>query len=203
MSALPSSAPRPSEAPSKTDRSLSLLWANLLSVALIVPVGIAGATPFHLLWGEAAMNAGSEALFGSPWVFLGAIAGGIVVHEALHGLTWQATAEEDSAVEYGVKWKTLTPYAHLKRPVTAWAYRWGTAMPGLVLGVAPLVASLATGSGVLFWFGLIFTWVASGDAMILWMIRDVSPDKVVEDHPERAGCWVVPDQQATPGASAQ
>ncbi len=50
---------------------------------------------------------------------------------------------------------------------------------------------LHPGEWGLFWFGLVFTWVASGDAMILWMIRGVSPDTVVEDHPERAGCWVV------------
>lgn len=193
-----------SETSLKTDRSLSLLWANLLSMALIVPVGIVGAAPFYLLWGEAAMNAGSDALFGNLWVFVGAMAGGIVVHEAIHGLTWQAAAEgespaeEGSPVEYGIKWKTLTPYAHLKRPVTARAYRWGTAMPGLALGAAPLVASYLTGSGTLFWFGLVFTWVASGDAMILWMIRGVSPDTAVEDHPERAGCWVV---QEEPGAA--
>jgi hypothetical protein len=185
-------------------------------MALIVPVGIVGAAPFYLLWGEAAMNAGSDALFGNLWVFVGAMAGGIVVHEAIHGLTWQAaaergspveagstaegssTAESGSPVEYGIKWKTLTPYAHLKRPVTARAYRWGTAMPGLALGAVPLMASYVTGSGALFWFGLVFTWVASGDAMILWMIRDVSGDTAVEDHPERAGCWVV---QEEPGAA--
>jgi len=208
----PSSETSASETSAKTDRSLSLLWANLLSIALIVPVGIVGAAPFYLLWGETAMNAGSDALFGNLWVFMGALVGGIGAHEAIHGLTWQVAAEEGSPaeagstaeggspVEYGIKWKTLTPYAHLKRPVTARAYRWGTAMPGLALGAVPLMASYVTGSGGLFWFGLVFTWVASGDAMILWMIRGVSPDTVVEDHPERAGCWVV---QEEPGAAAR
>jgi hypothetical protein len=168
-----------------------MLAANLLTVVLIVPVGLVGAAPFYALWGEAPMRAGSDVLFGTPWIFLATMAGGIIVHELLHGRTWQALAMDDAAVEYGIKWKMLTPYAHVKRPITAKAYRWGAAMPGLVLGAMPLVASYGTGSGVLFWFGLVFTWVATGDAMILWMIRDVSPYTVVEDHPERAGCWVV------------
>jgi len=99
------------------------------------------------------MSAGSDALFGNPWMFVGAMAGGIVVHEAIHGLTWQAAAEGGSTVEYGIKWKTRTPYAHLKRPVTARAYRWGTAMPGLVLGAVPLMASYIPGSGGCFGLG--------------------------------------------------
>jgi hypothetical protein len=66
-------------------------------MALIVPVGIVGAAPFYLLWGEAAMSAGSDALFGNLWVFVGAMAGGIVVHEAIHGLTWHAAEGSSTA----------------------------------------------------------------------------------------------------------
>jgi hypothetical protein len=32
---------------------------------------------------------------------------------------------------------------------------------------------------------------ASGDAIIIWLVRDVPRDHLVVDHPDRAGCLVV------------
>jgi hypothetical protein len=35
------------------------------------------------------------------------------------------------------------------------------------------------------------TYAASGDMMILFLIRDVKPPAQVEDHPTDAGCYVL------------
>jgi hypothetical protein len=95
----------------------------------------------------------------------------------------------------------LTPYAHLKRPIEAWQYRIGCWMPGLIVGLLPLLYGLATGQSGWFWYGVLFTWGAAGDAMVLWLIRDVPGHAIVEDHPARAGCYIY-DETSQPTMTA-
>src|SRR5690606_25530349 len=118
-------------------------------------------------------------------------AAGVLAHEALHALAWRLAGRVPAeTVRLGFQWKTLTPYAHCAVPMAAGPYRIGAAVPGVVLGVLPALLGLATGSGALFLFGLLFTLAAGGDALILWLLRDVPADRLVADHPERAGCYV-------------
>ena len=42
-------------------------------------------------------------------------------------------------IHYGFMWKTLTPYAHPKRPLDICAYRWGGAMPDILTGMLPSI----------------------------------------------------------------
>jgi len=117
---------------------------------------------------------------------------GVVAHEYLHALTWRLLGRKpSSAIKFGVQWKALTPYAHCKEPLRARAYRWGAAMPGLVLGILPALAGVLTGNGWVMLFGIFFTLAAGGDAIILWLIRSVGPEQLVEDHPSKAGCYVL------------
>ncbi len=117
---------------------------------------------------------------------------GIVLHELIHGLAWMYFGEKPrSAITYGFKLKTLTPYAHCDEPMDVHAYRLGAAMPGLLLGLVPWLAGVATGNGSVLIFGFIFTLAALGDAMILWLIRGVAPGSLVLDHPTEAGCYVI------------
>lgn len=117
---------------------------------------------------------------------------GIVVHEAIHGLTWAALGRlPRSAIRFGVQWKTATPYAHATVPLPAWAYRWGTAMPLLLLGLVPALAGIGFGDARIAGFGMLFTLVAGGDLAVLWLMRGLPRHAWVQDHPERAGCLVV------------
>ena len=70
-------------------------------------------------------------------------------------------------------------------------YRWAVAMPGLVLGLFPSLVGIATGNGWVLLFGLFFFFAAAGDALILWLLRGVGGNELVEDHPERAVCYVI------------
>jgi hypothetical protein len=85
----------------------------------------------------------------------------------------------------------LTPYAHCNQPLEVTAYRVGTFMPGLVLGILPFVVALVSASGDWFWFSLLHTTAACGDWLVLWVIRSVKPGSLVEDHPTNAGCYVL------------
>jgi hypothetical protein len=133
----------------------------------------------------------TESTWGLGWLFLAVILG-IVVHELIHGLAWAVAGQKPfSAIKFGFQWKTLTPYAHLKEPVEVNAYRIGAFMPGFILGILAYFLGLALGDGNLLWFSLIHTAAAGGDWLILWLIRKEKAGSLVEDHPTRAGCYVL------------
>ncbi len=96
----------------------------------------------------------------------------------------------------GFSWKALTPYAHCAAPMPARAYRIGAAAPGVALGLLPAALAWATGSGAVLAFALLFTLAAGGDALILWLLRGVPPERLVVDHPTRAGCLVLPESSS-------
>jgi hypothetical protein len=98
-----------------------------------------------------------------------------------------------SAIRFGFFWRSLTPYAHCTAPLPATAYRWGTALPGLVTGALPVALGLATGAGVVLVLGTVLLTAAAGDALVLWAIRDVPGRARVLDHPSKVGCYVLAD----------
>ena len=174
----------------REDRSVSLLKANFLMVYFALPAVLLPGAAFILLWGIDGIR--DIFVAGGLLPLLVAIAVGIVVHEAVHGLTWKfATGKPFSAIRFGFDWKTVTPYAHCKEAMEARPYRIGAVMPLLLLGVIPVVVGLVNGSAAWEAFGLFFTFAAGGDMLILWLIRAVDPRAVVEVHPTRAGCHVL------------
>jgi hypothetical protein len=156
--------------------------ANVYALVTGLPIALLLAVVYAALWGL-------DGLFSplvSPGFFvaLGSLILGIVAHEAIHGLSWAVFGRKPlRSVEFGFQVRTLTPYAHCKEPIPARAYRLGTAMPGVLLGLAPSLFGLLTGSGPAMLFGLFFTFAAGGDALILWLLRGVDPDALVEEHP--------------------
>jgi hypothetical protein len=85
----------------------------------------------------------------------------------------------------------MTPYCHCKVPLKVWSYRIGAAMPGIILGLVPMGIGLLTGSIGFMLFGILFTIAAGGDALILWLIRNVKKHEMVQDHPDKVGCYVI------------
>ncbi|MBU6360559.1 MAG: metalloprotease family protein [Chloroflexota bacterium] len=71
------------------------------------------------------------------------------------------------------------------------AYQMGGLTPRLILGIIPYICSLILGDSNLLWFGIIHTIAANGDWQVLWLIRKVRHGSQVEDHPTRAGCYVI------------
>lgn len=176
----------------RRDLSVDLLTANVYgTLAGLLPALILSVA-FLLRWGWRGLFQGLDQLFSSGWWFLVLLLGGIVVHEALHGLTWMIAGRKSrDVIKFGVAWEKLTPYAHSKEPMSARAYRLGAFMPGLLLGLLPCLVAVAVGDGALFIFGWVFTVAAGGDFLVLWLLRGVSPREQVEDHPSRAGCYVL------------
>lgn len=179
----------------KTDLSISMnkaqLYSFLTPLPAVIPLGL-----LYLWRWELSLEISllELALFYTIGAVLFCV--GVVAHEFIHGLTWKVLGRKPrDAIEFGVQWKALTPYAHCKEPLRARAYRWGAAMPGLALGILPSVAGVLTGNGWVMLFGIIFTLAAGADVIILWLIRSVGPEQLVEDHPSKAGCYVLDGEE--------
>jgi len=171
----------------KKDCSMSMLKANLVLIPFMGVAYTSMLGVIYLVWG----TVDSNGFFDSSW-FRAFFIGGVVVHEAIHGITWMIAGKVPSKeIKYGIAWKTLTPFAHSKIPMPKVAYQIGAAMPAILLGILPYLIGLITGSVWVMYFGALFTVMASGDALVLWMIKDVEEDQLIEDHPSRAGCYVV------------
>jgi hypothetical protein len=184
----------PSAAPE--DRSVSMARANGFALLAVGPPVAALAWAFVALhgWGPIAV-AGRL-----PLLALGAaLLAGVILHEVLHAVAWKwASGLPWRDIAIGFQWRTFTPFAHARVPMTARAYRIGAATPGALLGLGPSLAGLATGDGAAILFGLLFTFAAGGDALVLWMLRGVRGARLVQDHPTRAGCYVWPEEGVRP-----
>jgi hypothetical protein len=165
-----------------------MLAANLYGLFLGAIPALLLTLFFYFLWGWAPLASGLSIVFSLPALLLLLIAG-TVAHELLHAVGWIVWGRKSwRVVRFGFAWRYLTPYAHCREPLPARAYRWGTVLPGLLLGVLPAIAALGSGSGVLAGLGFFFTLAAGGDFLILWLLRAVPAEAQVEDHPTRAGC---------------
>ena len=177
-----------------TEATLTPLQVNVLSAPLALGLLLVCVAPYVLVWGPASLIAGLGAM---GWWVLPVLVVAVVVHELLHGLGWKLFGGLAwSDIKFGFQWKALMPYAHAKVPMTARAYRWGGALPGLVTGVLPALLGLALGQPVLLLLGAILVIAAVGDLMVLWAIRRVPAGAKVLDHPSLPGCLVLRENAA-------
>lgn len=174
------------------DRSVSMLAAHVYAIAFVAPVAAVAVWVYAAAWGWASLDEGLAAWFDAWIAMIGALVGGALVHEMLHALAWRAAGVPRGHVRLGFSWRALTPYAHADVPMPARTYRIGAVTPGVVLGLVPLALATLRDGPLVFWFGLLFTVAAGGDALILWLLRGVPPEALVQDHPSRAGCLVLP-----------
>lgn len=174
-----------------TDYAISLTRANLLGIPLFLVLLALSFVPFGLIWG---WNVFVLAVLraSKPLVWLPLLAFGVVAHEFLHGLGWMFFGKKGwESIRFGFHWKTVTPYAHCTVPLTVSAYRAGAALPGILLGILPVVAGLSMGDGIITLFGGFFLAAAAGDALSLWIMRSIPQGATVVDHPTKAGCMVL------------
>lgn len=176
--------------------TVSLLAANVYGTLLGLAPALILVALFYAVWGGERLRAGLDGLFtfgsGQMTALLLFLLIGIVVHELLHALGWIWFGKlERSAIKLGIFWKALTPYAHAKVPLPVTAYRRGTFLPGLLLGLLPGLLGVLLGSFFVVALGFIFTLAAGGDFLILWLLRRVPRSAMIEDHPSKVGAYVL------------
>ncbi|WP_445664159.1 DUF3267 domain-containing protein [Fodinibius sp. AD559] len=172
--------------------TLSFLEANMYSLLVYIPIIVGYYVPYGLLYGWSSFGLDIIQGLGNPLFFLIIIFIGITVHEFIHAVSWWWLDDIPwKKIHFGFKWKVLTPYVHCPEPVEVSNYRWGVAMPGIVLGIVPYLLALIFRNGWLLGFGFFFTLAASGDILILWLLRNVKSGKKVQDHSDLVGCKVL------------
>lgn len=172
-----------------------MIKAGYLSIFVAIPPAIIFFTAYVLLWGKAELQIAWQIIVRQWLFFTFLILVAILTHELLHGITWMYFGKKrSSAIHFGFNLKALSPYAHCKEPMTARAYRLGTLMPALILGILPALMALVSGSGILMLFGLLFTVAAGGDMLVFWMLRKESSNAMVMDHPTNAGCILLEEE---------
>ena len=108
-------------------------------------------------------------------------------HEAQHVLGWRLVAGIGAeAIRIG--WSARAVCNLVDLPVPARAYRLGVALPGLVLGVAPLLVGLTCGAPWLLGSRFLPSVAAQGYALVLLRLRGVPDWCLVRDHPSRVEC---------------
>lgn len=176
------------------DLSVSMFRASLASVIFAIPLAIVSAVPYLFIWGMNPLTLAVGEISKNYFAAIILLLAGILFHELIHGVSWMLFGKKPAkSIRYGFNWKSLAAYAHCNEPMSVSTYRLSIIMPGLLLGVLPVVAALITGNPYLMLFGLLFTVAASGDMFILWLLRRETPDSLVMDHPTNAGCMLVED----------
>lgn len=161
---------------------LHAIWMTALFI--VIPL-----IPFSLIWGRDPLLA----TFTNPNIILPALAL-VIVHELLHAISWKLAGNLSFRdFKFGIAWKTLSPYCHATQPMTARAYRIGAAVPGILLGILPIMIATLLGNGFIAVLGALLTAGAVGDVYVLWLIRRVPSTTYVIDHPKRAGCLILHD----------
>jgi hypothetical protein len=171
----------------KRDMSIPMSEAANRSLLIAISIALLQIASFFLLHGRPAISAAANILL---YEFLLLI--GIPVHELIHMFAWAFSAKKSlKAFKLGFQWKSLTPYAYCREPMDIQSYRIGSIAPGFLLGILPWFVSLFTGDILLFFFGFLYTAAAGGDFLVLWMLRNIKLNTLVEDHPTHAGCYVI------------
>lgn len=170
-----------------TELTISATTANIYGLAaafVLIPLLVA---PFYLIWGLTLNQVVDNTLTSGLYLFL-ILFIGTVIHELIHGAiaAWYAGIGWRN-IRFGVLWQSLTPYCHSKIPMNAKKYRYVVMMPLAILGLLPYLLSLTIGSGWLLTIGITFILAASGDVMIFWIMRGITPDQLVQDRPTKIG----------------
>lgn len=172
--------------------TMSALNANIIAFAMLLPIAIIGIAPFVLIWGWHLFFEGFTFLRSHQMLLLLILILGIVLHEGLHGLTWGVFAKKGlKSIRFGIKWTYLTPYCHCNEPLKRNHYLLGGIMPGLVLGLFPVIVALIFGYGWVLLLGIFFIGAAGGDIMVLFKLIKVDKRHFIQDHPNEIGFLVL------------
>ena len=177
--------------------------ANIYALVFLIPIIIILAIPYYYIWPE---QFTIEKIKGyldarNAWTFIDIAIGmvilliSIITHELLHGLGWcRHTKNGWKSIKFGMNWKFFTPYCHCYEPLALNNYRFGSVLPAIILGVIPSIIAIITGNPGLMVYGFFFTFAASGDFLILWLLRKEKSNVLIQDHPDKIGCNVLQEE---------
>lgn len=181
----------------KEKLTINLVWANVFGIIILIPIGLIFGLPYYFIWRPQidikqfiVSVEPQEAIIGFLLIF-GIMIIGIILHELIHGITWaRFTKNGFKSIKFGILWKMLTPYCHCKEALNVRQYIVGAITPAIIMGIIPSIIAIMIGNFGLLIFGMFFTMAASGDLLIINLIRKESNSDLVQDHPSEAGCYI-------------
>lgn len=178
------------------DATISLRQANVIALSVLPVAYFLFFLPFRKIWPDKTLFP-QDSLSLLNWLLIILVVfGGVIIHEGLHALGFIYVGKiSKSAVKFGVSWKALAPYAHCTVPLTASAYKISILLPGLSLGLLPGLIGVLSGIGWLVWWGAAMTVAAGGDLAVLLAVLTVKGNVLVRDHPSKAGCQVLKENE--------
>jgi hypothetical protein len=116
----------------------------------------------------------------------------VPIHELIHAIGFRFFGNIPwSKIKFGFAVKLLAPYAHPTVPINKIPYAWAGALPGLVLGVIPLITGLIIRSMLLSYLGMIAMVMAGGDVFTLWKLRFAPKDSYILENQEQDGFTIM------------
>ncbi len=167
----------------KASRML-LLWALPFSSFFILI--------FYSFWNQSVnfaeeLNVLQEKLFLIIFIFIISI----ILHELLHAIVYLVLDNwQFKNLSFGFSKNTFSPYCHYSNKVKLWKYKLALTLPGVALGIIPIILSFVMGNFYLLIYGIIFTLGAFGDFYVLWKLRGFNSNNYVIDHPNMMGCII-------------
>ena len=171
--------------------TISLLWANIFSLLLLIPVTLIYALPFYWIWGnEMQFRELVHTFANNIWIVFLCLLLGVIAHELIHGMVFAKYAKNGfKSIKFGIM-KMMTPYCHCKEPLRVNQFIIGGLMPSIILGLIPAILAIVLGNMGLLLFGIFFTVSGAGDFLFAYALRNEKSYYFVEDHPSEAAFYI-------------
>lgn len=115
-----------------------------------------------------------------------------ILHVLIQGRTWKFFGNTTAnAIKYTINRSNRAIYVYCKEPIELKFCRLGIVMPVIIVGLIPTLLGILIGNLFIFLFGLFGIVFANEDIAVLWLLRNIKAGSLVEDHPTRAGCYVI------------
>jgi len=148
-------------------------------------------SPFYFIHGGELLKSNLYNFFLS-WFTVLAVFIGIVFHEIIHLLVFIfSTQVKLKNLKVGINKEMMSPYVHVKIPITTNVYRFSALAPTILLGVFPIIWSFYAANAWFLVFGIIFFVGGSADLYIFWKLKNYDSSTKILDHEEKPGCFIV------------
>lgn len=168
------------------EHTLGIVYANVMAFVIAVPLML----PVILAYAFLDRSYGFK-LHEIAFLLICVYLVFIVLHEAVHGITWALFAKKHfKSIEFGFMLEMLTPYCTCAEPLKRWQYILGSLMPLFVVGYIPSIVAIVFGKFWLLLAGLIMIVGAGGDIIVSFRMLRYKSEKqevVYYDHPTKCG----------------
>jgi hypothetical protein len=162
--------------------------ANFWSFIVFVLAAVLAGVPFTAIYGFSVLKLAFVSFLTDYTVLALTLIVGAMLHEFLHAVAFSFACERGwSSINFGFSFKDLAPYTHCDDAVSYVGFAIATLLPGILLGILPLMISLITGNGWILSFGIFFAAGAAGDFLCFISLLKYPRHSRVKDHPDSIG----------------